>query len=124
MYTDDSFNTLTMIQQTGLTAISLLLGLFCIFICFRLFRNRSRLSRLLISLGVLFLLVWLSPQIYYSYYLIIFDGLPFQAVIKKPPSPWALTQLLSFQSNASLSDHTKAILGWVLIAMALLKRKI
>ena len=123
MYTDDSFNTLTTTQQLGLTAISILLGIICIFICFRFARNRSLLGRLLISFGIFFLFVWLSPQIYYIYYLIIFDGLPFQTVIKQPPSLWALTQLLTFQSKASLSDHSKAILGWVLIVIALLKGK-
>jgi hypothetical protein len=123
MYADDSFNTLTTIQQIGLTTVSVLLCVVCIFFCYQLIKNKSLLIRLLISIGVFFLFVWLSPQVYYTYYLMIFDDLPFQIVIKQPPSPWALIQLLTFQSKVSLSDHSKAILGWVLIIMALVKGK-
>ena len=124
MYTDDSFNTLTTVQQIGLTTVSVLLSAICIFICFQFIKQKSMPIRLLISFGIFFLFIWLSPQIYYTYYLMIFDGLPLQIVIKQPPSPWALVQTLSFQAKASLSDHSKAVLGWVLIAAALLKGRI
>lgn len=123
MYADDSFNTLTTIQQIGLTTVSLLLCVVCIFFCYQFTKNKALLTGLLISIGIFFLFVWLSPQAYYTYYLMIFDNLPLQIVIKQPPSPWTLTQLLTFQSKVSLSDHSQAILGWVLIIIALLKGK-
>ena len=76
----------------------------------------SRLDHLK-DLGIGF--VWLSPQVYYVYYLMIFDGLPWQIVVRTPPGPGALVRLLAFQDKASLSAHGQAALGWAMLAAAL-----
>jgi hypothetical protein len=123
MYEYDSFYTLTAIQQAGLGVLSLLLFGVLVYFCFRAVRQKPLAIRIIIASVVFYIFVWLSPQIYYTYYLLIFDGLPIQIVIKAPPTPLSLTQLLMFQEKASLSDHSKAGLGWVLIAIALLRQK-
>lgn len=76
-------------------------------------------QRLLAALALFWLFVWLSPQIYYGYYLLIFDGLPIQSVIKLPPGPGHMVRLLTFTEEASLSRHGQGLLGWLLIASAL-----
>ncbi|MEK6204819.1 MAG: hypothetical protein N2B02_04215, partial [Amylibacter sp.] len=69
------------------------------------------------------LFVWLSPQLYYAYYIFIFKDLPIQLVIKAPPGIGPLVKILTLQNNTRLSDHSLAFLGWVLISLALLKQK-
>lgn len=123
MYSQDSFHTLTGVQQIGLGTLSLLLFSLCFYICFQFTKSRSLPINLVIFCTIFFLYVWLSPQIYYMYYMLIFDSLPMQIVIHAPPTPWSLIKLLSFQEKASLSNHSKAILGWVLIAVINIQRK-
>ncbi len=123
MYSQDSFHTLTGVQQIGLGAISMLLFLLFFYVLFQLTESRSLPKNLVIFCTMFFLFVWLSPQIYYMYYLLIFTGLPMQIVIHAPPTPWSLIKLLSFHEKASLSDHSKAVLGWVLIAVVIIRRK-
>jgi len=70
---------------------------------------------------VFWLFVWLSPQLYYSYYCWIIPGLPWQPVIKVPPGPERLGALLSFQARSSLADHSAGLLGWCLILCGIFK---
>ena len=122
MYDNDSFYTLTAIQQVGLGTISLLLFSIVVYFCYKAINQKPLAIRIAIAGIIFYLFVWLSPQIYYTYYLMIFDGLPLQIVIKTMPTPQTLFRVLTFQENTSLSDHSKAIMGWILIIIAALKR--
>ncbi len=97
-------------------AITAVLSVALLWLTYRLTRRRSPLIRVAIAAVLFALFIWLSPQIYYTYYLQIFDGLPVQWVIKWP-DPGRLIRLITFQSQVSLSDHGKGALFW---AMALL----
>jgi len=119
MYTHDSFHTLTWPGQLGLISLSLILAAALLFIAWLMMARMTTIPRIGIAASLFYLFAWLSPQIYYTYYLTLFDKLPWQIVIKTPPTPWPLIELLAFQGPATLSAHSLALLGWTLIASIL-----
>ncbi|MEM8658818.1 MAG: hypothetical protein AAGF22_12060, partial [Pseudomonadota bacterium] len=64
-----------------------------------------------------------SPQIYYEYYRLVLDGLPAQWVIRLPDPAWLL-RLVTFQDRATLSDHGKGLLFWLLVLFAVRSRRV
>lgn len=111
-YAGDSFFTLTMGERAGLVVLSLTLWSGVVML--------GRWLRGPIWAVVLFWgFVWLSPQVYYLYYQAIFDGLPWQIVVKAPPGPLDLLRLLAFRAADNLSAHGQGLLGWSLIGAAL-----
>lgn len=115
MYEGDSFFTLSVGGRIGLTILSTLLAVALIAVC-QIVRRRtnSTFIGVFVSLTMFWLFVWLSPQIYYSYYRLIFDDLPAQMVIKLPPRPERIVNLLTFQVRLTLSGHSAGVLGWLL----------
>jgi hypothetical protein len=73
MYANGSIHTLTVIQQIGLSFISLTLLSMMIFLSLKLFKNKSMIVRIMVAISLLYLFVWLSPQLYYAYYILIFE---------------------------------------------------
>ena len=61
--------------------------------------------------------LWLTPQIYYFYYQIILDDLPWQIIVSLPLSPDAVLDRYLFRGPATLSNHAKGALAWALIAL-------
>jgi len=122
LYDSDSFFTLSGPQQIGLFVLSAVLFGVCLALSWRLGRGRPLPLRLILSAAVFFGFVWLSPQIYYQYYRLIIDGLPAQLVIGWPQGVGHLARLLTFQSDANLSAHSQGLLGWTLIAIAVIRR--
>ena len=76
-----------------------------------------RLSRLGAAYLGFWLFVWLSPQVYYQYYRLIFDGLPVQWVVGRPELGEAM-RLLTFTGPANLSAHGQGVLGWAMLCVA------
>lgn len=123
MYRGDSFHTLSGMGQVGLILLSGVLSLVLLGLAWRLMRGRYWALRFGIALLLFFGFVWLSPQVYYTYYLTLFDGLPWQVVVKDPPGPQALAALLTFQGPGSLSAHSQGALGWLLLVMAAVRNR-
>ena len=123
IYSGDSFFTLTGPEQVGLLVLTLLLSLGCLWLVRRLARPRPWGLRLLLGLFAFWLFVWLSPQVYYGYYLTIFEGLPVQSVIKSPPALGQLAELMTFQGPANMSAHGQGFLGWLMVLTAMLSRQ-
>ncbi len=123
MYADDSIHTLSTTQQIGLCFISLALLCMMVLLSLKLFKNKPVIVRIIIAIGLFYLFIWLSPQLYYAYYLLIFMDLPIQLVIKAPPGIGPLVKILTLQNSATLSNHSVAFLGWALISLALMKRR-
>jgi hypothetical protein len=123
MYATDSIHTLTTTQQIGLGFISLALLCVMVFLSLKLIKNKHVLVRIIIAIGLFYLFIWLSPQLYYAYYLLIFMDLPIQLVIKAPPGIGPLVKILTLQNSATLSNHSLTFLGWALISLALMKRR-
>lgn len=128
MYAGDSFFTLDRFGQAGLIVLSLALALFCLVIVDRLaraIRAQNWLLRLSIGLSAtwitFWLFLWLSPQIYYIYYTFIMNGLPAQIVIKHPLNVPDLIEILLFERRPTLADHGRGILGWLMMAFAIVR---
>jgi hypothetical protein len=84
----------------------------------QLFRlSKSPGLRMIAALAVFRIFLWLSPQIYFFYYQIILDDLPWQIVVGGPPNPTALIKLMLFSGSATLADHAKGVLGWTLFIL-------
>ncbi|MEO1467507.1 MAG: hypothetical protein AAFV86_00520 [Pseudomonadota bacterium] len=121
MYDRDSFFDLTPWGQAGLLALSTVLFVAVVFATWALLRRRPPLVRLAGALAVFWLFEWVSPQVYYQYYRLLFEGLPLQWVIWPPPGPVEALELLVFQGPHSLSAHSRGLLGWTLLAVPFLR---
>lgn len=134
-YPGDSAYTLPVAGQSGLALLSLLLavGLARLQVGLSLRLAQSRVGQwrfllhLSIDLGLVALLCWLAlsiaPQIYYGYYLVLFDGLPLQAVAR-PLSGEQFLSLVLLEGKSSLSHHLQGLLvralGLLVISIHLL----
>ena len=123
MYSQDSFFDLTPLGQAGLAAVSGVLFLITVFAAWQLLRNRPLWMRPVGSLLLFYLFIWVSPQIYYQYFHLLFEFLPDQWVIFPPPSPVRAVEFLTFTGPQSLSGHGQGILGWALLLVPFLKRR-
>lgn len=114
MYGGDSYFLLSGVGQAGLAALSALLavlagGFVLVF--------TGPTMRMLAGLAVFWVFLWLTPQIYYFYYQIILDDLPWQIIVSLPLSPDAVLDRYLFRGPATLSNHAKGALAWALIAL-------
>lgn len=118
MYEADSFFTLGVWGQIGLALLSLVFAAVALGLTRILVWRKALVLRPFIWVVAFISFVWLSPQGYYTYYRLIFDGLPAQSVIKDPPRPEALLGLMSFTGPANLSAHSTGVLGWLMLGAA------
>lgn len=121
MYAQDSFFDLTLWGRIGLVGISTVLFLVMLFLAWRVLKDMPPWFRIVGALGLFYVFVWVSPQIYYMYYRMIIPDLPLQWVIWPPPWPVDAIEMLFFQGPQNLSAHSQGLLGWSLIAAGFLK---
>ncbi|MEM9734859.1 MAG: hypothetical protein AAF903_15470 [Pseudomonadota bacterium] len=121
LYSDDSFLTLTGPERATILALGVLMTWLCLWWCLRMGRGLILPARLAIALFVFAIFVWLSPQVYYTFYMRFFS-LSLQPVISWPPSPAHYAELLSFTGRANLSAHSQGALGWLLIVASFFNR--
>ena len=117
IYQDDSFFTLTLIERIGLIGVTLLLSLILIGLAFKICHGKGSLRSALWVASLFAAFVWLSPQVYYTYYIAIFDDLPWQIVIVRPPGISDLVSLVSFSGRHTLSAHGQGVLFWCMLAI-------
>ena len=122
MYAGDSFFTLTLPGQAGLVLLSLLLGGGMLWAHWRLPLYMPLILRMGIGLVGFFAFEWLSVQVYYQYYRLIFDGLPAQWVADLLRTLGTALPILSFSGDQSLSAHARGILGWAMVLLPLVRR--
>lgn len=80
--------------------------------------------RLLWAVGLFWAFLWLGPQVYYLYYLAIFEGLPVQAVVGwPPPDIGEFGTTILFLTQPHLPDLARGSLFWLLILAALTRRE-
>lgn len=115
-YTGDSFFTLTMGERVGLILVTLLLSAATLAL-------GRWLRGVIWAVALIWAFIWLSPQVYYLYYQWIFEGLPWQIVVKAPPAPLDLLRFLTFRAGDTLSAHGQGLLGWLLIGAALWRKR-
>ena len=119
MYEGDSFFTLGLLEAAGVLAVSALLIVAVLRLARRFYRGGGLGRRLVWAVALFWVFLWLSPQVYYAYYQIIFHGLPVQLVIGWPPGLETVVRRLTFAGPATLSAHGQGALGWLLAALAL-----
>jgi len=124
IYAQDSFFDLSPWGRVGLVCISIVLFLLVLWITAKILGNKTFLLRIAGSLTVFWLFVWLSPQVYYMYYMTIFDDLPLQWVIWPIESPLVALEYLFFMGPQNLSAHSQGLLGWSLILIPFLRKKL
>lgn len=122
MSRDDTFFQLSTAGQIGTAAISAVLAALMLWLCWRIVRKQRLALRLILALGLIVLFEWLSPQIYYLWYMAVFDGLPLNWVAGYWPHPVSAAKVLTLQAGDSLSAHSRALLGWAMIGIALFVR--
>lgn len=122
MYAEDSFFSLTIAGRAGLIVLTLLLFAGSIAVVRVMTRVWATPIRVVAAIMLFWVFVWLSPQIYYLYYMVVFNGLPLQNVIHPPPTPLDIFRLMTFSDYATLSDHGKGIMAWMMIVAALWRR--
>ncbi|WP_108879706.1 hypothetical protein [Anderseniella sp. Alg231-50] len=118
MYEGDSFFTLTLIGRIGLVLLSAGLAALTAAVFIKTTCRLAWLLRLLLAPVYLWVFVWLSPQVFYLYYMALFDHLPPRNVAQMPPQPSQIIHLLGFSGKAALSHHATGLLGWGLIVLA------
>lgn len=119
MYDQDSFFTLSLAGRAGLVAVSLALASIWFGVVAKVSCGRGAGARAGVALAAFWLFEWVSPQLFYLYYIVLLD-VPVQVVIGAPPGPAQVVGLLSFSGPATLSAHARGALGLGLLAVALL----
>jgi hypothetical protein len=120
MYDGDSFFSLTIAARFGLVFLSMGLAALTAAAFIKITCRMFWPLRLLLAPAFLWVFIWLSPQVFYLYYMTLFDDLVLQNVLQLPPGPLQIMHLLSFTSKATLSQHAAGLLGWGVIVLAIL----
>jgi hypothetical protein len=121
LYSNDSFFTLGLLEGAGLLVVTGLLVWGVLALARRVCRG-PWWRRLALAVTLFWLFLWLSPQVYYAYYQLIFSGLPIQLVIGWPPGAEAVLRHLTFSGPATLSAHGQGVLGWLMVVTALRRK--
>ncbi len=131
-YRGDSFFTLEPAERAGLAILS---GVLVLAVCWMSAAKSALLHRLmaaaawspaltaaadvLVTVALLAALLGVSPQIYYTYDLIIIPGLTAQWVVGDWFDLSMLWRAAALAPDAGLADHLTGITFWVLMLMAL-----
>ncbi|MBO6815404.1 MAG: hypothetical protein JJ891_11120 [Rhizobiaceae bacterium] len=116
MYAEDSFFHLSVAGRAGLALLSAGLATVTVILFLKVSNRFGLAVKVFTALVFTWLFMWLSPQVYYLYYRILFSDLPLQTVIGQPPDIESLLRMVSFTANQNLSDHSKGLLFWLMTA--------
>jgi hypothetical protein len=118
MYSEDSFYTLGTYGRLAVIAVSL--GMFAVLLAlgYVLAKARKGVVRIAIGMFLFWIFVWLSPQVYYTLYQFLFEGLPRQWVVGNPPMADELVRLIIFSDRQTLSAHGQGVLFWALMLLS------
>lgn len=123
MYAEDSFFSLTQAGRVGLLILSTFLFVMMIYLTRLVTTGWSWPVRLMLALVLLWLFMWLSPQVYYFYYGFLFEDLPRQWVVGYPPPLGKTLRLITFTGPANLSNHGQGALGLLMVCVALARKR-
>lgn len=118
IYAVDSLLTLNAPAAVLLVGLALTMAVFVLWLVRLVARRQIWPARLMIALVAIYLYEWLSPQVFYEYYRLLFPDLPAQWVAR-PPGPFALGRLMTFTDQANLSFYSRGVLAWAIILAAL-----
>ena len=112
MYQQDSFFDLSLWERVGLLCISATLAVLFLLATRALLRERPVWLRVAGALILFWIFVWVSPQIYYTYYRMIIPDLPLQWVIWPPPWPGKAVLMMIFSGPQNLSAHSQGTVSY------------
>ena len=115
MYQGDTFFHLSIPGQVGLAVLSGILAIITIWCFLKISSRFGTPVKVLLAFVTLWLFVWLSPQVYYLYYWLVFENLPMQIVVQYPPTITTVFELVTFTGPANLSAHSKGVLLWLMV---------
>ena len=118
MYSEDSFYTLSTYGRLAVVAVSLGMFAALLVLGYVLAKARKGVVRIAIGMFLFWIFVWLSPQVYYTLYQFLFEGLPRQWVVGNPPMPDKLARLIIFSDRQTLSAHGQGVLFWALMLLS------
>jgi hypothetical protein len=118
MYRDDSFFSLGIAEAAGLVFLTLVVAFCMLKLVRRVCRTGKIWQKLAWALGLFWVFLWVSPQIYYLYYQLIFMGLPVQLVIDWSPGAEHLLRRLTFTGPATISAHGQGVLCWAMLVVS------
>ena len=121
MYAGDSFYTLGLIEAAGLIVVTVLMAVGMLALARRVCRGGLG-RRVGVAAALFWVFLWLSPQVYYVYYQLVFEGLPVQIVIGWPPGVEMVVRRLFFAGPATLAAHGQGVLVWLLAVVAVRRR--
>ena len=98
MYQEDTFFHLSFAGRTGLVFLSIGLAGITLWVFAKISSRFGLFVKVLAAFVSLWIVDWLSPQIYYLYYSFLFDDLPMQLVIGAPPGAGHILQLAATDS--------------------------
>lgn len=123
MYAQDSLFTLQPLAQLGVLALAFILSSLTIWTVWRVAPRFGWVAPL-IAVALFWIYTWVSPQVFYQYFHLIFDGLPHQWVIWPPPGPARIFELVTFTGRPSLSAHGHGGLAWALIGVSIARNSL
>ena len=124
MYSKDTFFHLSFYGQIGLLILSLVVSAITIWLFWKTSKRFKLPIKLILAIAFIWIFIWLSPQVYYLYYIQIIEGLPLQNVIQWPPSIFEILHTLTFTGKSNLSNHSKGLMFWVMMLIALKPKKV
>ena len=119
LYANDTFFHLSTLERVGLVLLSIVLAMVTVAVFWKLTSSFKLVFKLLAAIFFIWIFIWISPQVYYLYYIQIIDGLPLQNVIQWPPSPLEVFQTVTFSGKSNLSNHGKGLIFWAMMIIAL-----
>lgn len=117
-FSKDSFFTLSGTGQAGLLTLSVLMAALMLAMTRKICTGKKTVNRLGLAAILFVFFLWLSPQVYYSYYQLIIPGLPWQIVIKSP-----IERLISLHFRPTLAQLGQAILFLMMLLVAFTARE-
>jgi len=100
-YAEDSFFTLGMGGRIGLVILSGVLMILCVWLVWTCVKGWGRVWRVVFALGVFWGFLWLSPQVYYAYFWLIFER-PY------PSRSWCVRRPASARWCGCLASRAKS----------------
>lgn len=119
LFANDTFFHLSAMERVGLVILSFVLATAIIAIFWKLTAHWKLILKVSTAIAFIWIFIWLSPQVYYLYYIQIIDGLPLQNVIQWPPTVIEVFQTITFSGKSNLSNHGKGLVFWAMIIIAL-----
>lgn len=119
----ESFYALTPLGRIGLLTLSVALCVAMIFLTRVIVTGWPLIARVMLSLILLWAFIWLSPQVFFSFYSLFFDEVPKGWVVKGPPPIGMAIRVITFTGPADVMHHAQGALGILMVFSAIVAKR-